>query len=178
MRRDITIFPVPRIGDLNPIIVAVNDAGWTWRAPIDHWCSLHPQRFYEWQKKALSFRDPPKLWTTQVAMQGLELGKDVPQDIEIIDPPIWGKGSSGSSGLLGVQVALAFAKRVILCGIPLDGSGYVDGASGTVPQQFLSFRPAWEKLPPEVKARIRSQSGWTRDLLGAPTRRWILGEEE
>ncbi len=35
------------------------------------------------------------------------------------------------------------------------------------------YREAWTDALPEIAGRARSMSGWTRDLLGAPTADWI-----
>jgi hypothetical protein len=89
---------------------------------------------------------------------------------------VWAFPATGSSSLFGVRVALGLGfDRVICCGVPLDSSGrfYDDprrpavwdwGGGGGRP-----YREAWSAAAAtEFDGRVRSCSGWTRTLLGAP----------
>lgn len=84
----------------------------------------------------------------------------------------------GTSGLYAVQIALEELgfDGVIVAGCPIDA------AAGTLaPEHSLMtdadrvnrYRPEWELAFPHIGARTRSMSGWTRDLLGAPTGDWL-----
>lgn len=90
----------------------------------------------------------------------------LPEWIETWDIPI-----SGSSGLFALRLALhmGFA-RVLLCGIPLDGSGHFydpPGAAG----YFTDQRPYWE--PFRNHPSVRATSGYTRELFGPPEKGFI-----
>ena len=83
----------------------------------------------------------------------------------------------GSSGLYAVQIALEELDfdGVILAGCPIDAS------AGTLcPHSEMNeadkadrFKPWWKRALPQIGARTRSMSGWTRDLLGAPDADWL-----
>jgi len=76
---------------------------------------------------------------------------------------------SGSSALLGVQAALLLGyNRIILCGCPLTGKNEQNGS-------YENFRNGWIPRVREIDGRVRSMSGWTKELLGAPTQEWLDG---
>jgi len=76
---------------------------------------------------------------------------------------------SGSSALLGVQAALRIGyNRIILCGCPLTGKNEQNGS-------YENFRNGWIPRVREIDGRVRSMSGWTKELLGAPTQEWLDG---
>lgn len=93
-----------------------------------------------------------------------------------------GATSAGKAARIGL--ALEF-ERVILCGCPMDGSGYFPGESNGIPQLRACQRigdPAKqtastirryktrmaELAAGEFKGKVYSMSGWTREVLGAP----------
>ncbi len=88
--------------------------------------------------------------------------------------------NQGSSGLFAVRVALALGyERVILAGVPLDDSPRyhdtplrpIDWPAGGASDRAAArekYRAAWRELEPELRGRVSSASGWTRELLGAP----------
>lgn len=76
---------------------------------------------------------------------------------------------SGSSTLLGVQAALRLGyNRIILCGCPLIGKNKESGS-------YENFQSGWIPRVREIDGRVRSMSGWTKGLLGAPTQEWLEG---
>ena len=78
---------------------------------------------------------------------------------------------SGSSSLLGVQAAQRLGyDKIILCGCPLTGKNKDE-------QDYKNFHSGWQKRLKEISACVRSLSGWTRDLLGAPDDQWIMEAE-
>lgn len=93
-----------------------------------------------------------------------------------------GATSAGKAARIGL--AMGF-DRVILCGCPMDGSGYFPGESKGIPQlkacqrigdptkqQASTIRRYKERMAElaagEFKDRVFSMSGWTREVLGAP----------
>jgi hypothetical protein len=80
--------------------------------------------------------------------------------------------NGGSSSMFAVNIATHIFgyDRIILAGVPLDRSGRFygdpqhDGQAG-----YEGFRPAWEAAAARGDlSHVRSLSGWTRELLGAP----------
>lgn len=75
---------------------------------------------------------------------------------------------SGSSGLFAVKVALIDLgyEDVVLCGVPMTATPHFDD---NVPWPEVDlFKLGWEQALPQIDGRVRSMSGWTRELLGAP----------
>lgn len=81
---------------------------------------------------------------------------------------------SGSSGLFAAQVALSEmgARGVVLCGVPLDSdrAHFFNRDPWTDAEVF---RRGFEAARPVIRETVRSMSGWTRDLLGAPDAQWL-----
>lgn len=87
----------------------------------------------------------------------------------------------GTSGLFAVQVAiktLGFA-GVIVAGVPID---HVAGTTYKLEPRYAGkwangyedrYRSGWRLALPHIKDRVRSMSGWTKELLGAPSKQWI-----
>lgn len=86
---------------------------------------------------------------------------------DMVDMIIPFEAPSGSSALLGVLAAIKMGyQKIIVCGCPLIGcndKGY----------DYANFRKGWEAKLNEIQAFTRSMTGWTREILGAPTREWI-----
>ena len=79
---------------------------------------------------------------------------------------------SGSSSLLGALAAITLGyDRIVLCGCPLAGNA-PEG------NPYEAFRPGWSAEFRAVRDRVRSMSGWTRELLGAPTAGWLAPRPE
>lgn len=144
------------------LTVAVNNAGCHLPCPVDHWATLHPQEMVSRALKRWRAGHPPAgtYWTAPQAY-------GVTHATEFRELSGW---SGGSSGLFGLGVALQYAGGAILCGIPMDGRPHFDRVSGW--EDSDSYWPAWLALPDDVRRRVRSMSGRTRDLFGAPSRRW------
>jgi hypothetical protein len=88
-------------------------------------------------------------------------GRDLVDLIIPCEPP------TGSSALLGVLAGIRMGyEKIIVCGCPLIGSN--DKA-----YDYAKFQPGWTAKLNEIKGVTRSMSGWTRELLGAPTKEWL-----
>jgi len=83
---------------------------------------------------------------------------------------VWPEFKAGDSSLLAARVALALGcPRVILAGVPLDGSGRFHDDPSQPPFDYAGlYRPVWEAARAELVGRVVSMSGFTRELLGAP----------
>ncbi len=74
-------------------------------------------------------------------------------------------GYSGSSSLLGVKIGFKLGyQKMILCGCPLDA------------EQYRKFQTGWLFVRDLIADRVRSMSGWTRELLGSPTEEWLQSD--
>lgn len=75
---------------------------------------------------------------------------------------------NGTSVLYAVRIALAHgAERVAVAGAPLDEGPHFDH-DGTLRPHLTQYRLSWSRYTDELGGRVRSLSGWTRDLLGHP----------
>jgi hypothetical protein len=152
------------------IIVAVKDIGITW-PNVDYWATFHPERLPKelGERRKAGLPDPKEIWTHQINRPKGQAALGVPIKILRI--------RGGSSGLLGTEGALAVADRIVLCGIPLDPGQvhYKRPRRGGWPPAKM-YRLAWNEVYPKLKDRVRSMSGWTKELLGAPTVEWLNGE--
>lgn len=151
------------------LIIACNHAGRDEPGRVDHWASMHPPLFRLWcAQRTQAGRAPAgQLWGARHRAQDL---LDLPQPLRQIDA--WG----GSSGMLCVTVAFELgAERIVLAGVPLrKGEAHYDD-----PRPWWEARdywPAWERERDRLSGRVRSLSGWTRDLLGWPDREWLSGD--
>jgi hypothetical protein len=148
------------------VLVAVNQIAAKWNGPVDHWATFHPEKLQQWKNQRHAAGLPPagEYWTATRRV--------IPNRMEINRVPNWG----GSSGLLAARVALELgATHVVLCGIPLD---YAQGHFNTpaIPwREGGSYRRGWVEHALEL-TRVKSSSGWTRELLGAPTAEWLAEE--
>lgn len=142
------------------LVVACNRAGVDWPGRLDAWCSLHPE-------KLLSVWAPARITDEYETWSDPNRGERgaAPTDHHLDN---WG----GSSGLFAVQVALEVgADRVVACGMPMDRRAHYHGTAAWT--EYENFRAAWERKADELEPHVKSMSGWTRELLGTPTRAWI-----
>lgn len=148
-------------------LVAVNHVARDWPYELPHWASFHCELFPRWVKEREALGYPPagSLWT------GDHRGQ--PPGVVLKRAPNWG----GSSGLLAVGVAIKLgASRVVCVGIPLDyEQGHYDKPDVKW-RDGSHYRHGWTAHQPEMGDRVRSMSGWTRKLLGAPDAEWLAGQ--
>jgi len=146
------------------VVVAVNAAAFEVR-PTE-WASLHPELF--WRD-----RGGPG-WVARYARRGRGL------------PRLWGPAykptqgvralrsyGRGSSGYFGVEVALALgASRIVLAGIPLTRTAHFDDDR---PWDAAHAHARFWRARRCRLADVRSPSGVTKQILGAPSPEWWLG---
>ncbi len=76
---------------------------------------------------------------------------------------------TGSSSLLGTLAGLKMGyRKIILCGCPLQGANDQN-------HSYEIYRDGWRAQYDKIRDYVRSMSGWTRELLGAPTEEWLNG---
>jgi hypothetical protein len=147
------------------LVIGCNHAARDEPGRIDHWATMHPDLF--------------KLWVPGREAQGLapagaywHARHRIPWDgIESRPIESWG----GSSGLLCVAVAYELGcERIVIAGVPMHkhAQHYDIEKDWNEARQYW---PAWERWEPRMRGRVKSMSGWTRNLLGEPTQEWIDG---
>ena len=150
-------------------VMAVNDVGMYFDKPLNHWVSMHASYLVQWAslRKGHSMMGHECLTHTREASPGIRAHWD-------IQPYGW------TSGTFAMQVAVALGyDRIVLCGIPQDGTGrffdppWMPGGEHNDGNSKKAFRNIIEYCP-EMKARIRSMSGWTKEVFGGPA--WITNE--
>jgi hypothetical protein len=148
------------------LVVAVNKAAVHWQGPVDHMATMHPELLPSWltERAKLGLPRPRHFWCPKNRPRPRIDG------VEIREVDSWG----GSSGLLATTVALCElgASHVVLCGIPLlpNAAHFHDRRKWTDARRYHA---AWERKLPVLRERVRSTSGWTMGLLGAPTAEWL-----
>lgn len=82
----------------------------------------------------------------------------------------------GSSGLFMVKIALEQGfTHVILCGVPMTVEG--DHIIRHKPWNSAGgFVRGWQRHIREIRANVRSMSGWTQEQLGAPDYIWLVSK--
>jgi hypothetical protein len=150
------------------LVVAANDIGCVWPRRLDHWCSLHANKLDGWtrEREKLGHPDGYVTWAKK--------GKK-PRGV---DRGVAHRYGGGSSGLLAVSVALeAGAHRIVCCGVPMTRDGYfsesVEHPQGKTFSSADSHWRKWRLHSAELARHVRSMSGRTRELLGAPDPEWL-----
>lgn len=146
-------------------IVAVNDVGTRLPGAINYWVTLHQDKMGAWRAERERRGFSPALRHVSHEMR--------PGIDETLDYRWPGMTGSGSSGLFGVKVAMDHgAGRVVLAGVPMqpERAHFFNGSAW---RDCGSFLDGWHNALPFIKDRVRSMSGWTKELLGAPTPAWL-----
>lgn len=159
-------------------VLCVNDVGTVYEDPIQYWCTLHPEKFHKWQslRAENGFNTDYQAWSYE-PNSPLETREVKPRIDKWTDYRYPGTDGSGSSGLFAVKVAQEQGfNRIVLAGVPMKGTEahFFDDKPWSERDQFLV---AWEIAKPFLRDTVRSMSGWTRKLLGAPTPQWLAGEQ-
>jgi hypothetical protein len=84
---------------------------------------------------------------------------------------VWPISNVGTSSMFGARVGLALGyEQIILCGVPIDGTGHFFEAP--FHKQLVDFKESalrfWQDALSEFKGKVFSMSGNTRELLGEP----------
>ena len=148
-----------RLGVNPDAIIAVNYAGVVFPGRLDHWVTLHPANFRIWE--------PARLGPHGYIRWGPTEHPNVDRVM-----PYTGPGSSGLfATLLGLdELGL---DRIALAGMPMDAQGNVDGRARWPDKEVGLHREGWARALDRIDGRVLSMSGWTRELLGAPTAAWM-----
>jgi len=140
--------------------MAVNDIGAHYKGTLRHWCSLHPEYFPGWLKYREGHNYQGHVFTHSVKkVDGVQVAWHM--------LPTRG----GSSGLFATIIACLLGyERIVLAGIPMDGQGhYFDDPAEDYSQFGRPDMIEWAWAKENVfQGRVKSMSGKTRALLGAP----------
>lgn len=155
------------------LIYCVKLAGVHWPGPFDWWVGLHPEWMtgYMQQRAALGH---PRGFRTATCLEK-ELDPRKKDDTFEPDRRVsyrWpGMKSSASSGIFAAKVALEDCEKVILAGVPMTPTKHF--SRGRVWVELNAFNAGLQGAIPHMKGRVRSMSGKTKELLGAPDAEWL-----
>jgi len=145
------------------LVIACNHAGRDERGRVDHWVTMHPDIRTRWIGERVEAGLPPagQLWHPR--HRG-----NYPDSTQI-------ESWAGSSGMLCIAVAYELrCSHIVLCGVPMEKQhGHYDDPRPW--HECRQYHQVWERRRPRIQSRVRSMSGWTRELLGAPTKEWLNG---
>lgn len=155
---------LPLLVGCEVVRIGINDVGAV-VPELDHWVTVHPEKLGPWgdARRANGYPSDYVRWS----FSGLDKGQ--------VDRVLEG-WIHGSSGLYAVHVALHGLEvdGAVLLGVPMDATpNAFRNERGWA--HFERYRTEWEAVAAEIRPAVRSASGWTRDLLGSPTRDWLVG---
>lgn len=164
-------------------VIAINDMIMHYKGILSHAVSLHPEEPPLWRQLR---------WTNACASGGhiYTHSHRLPENNDNLPPYefktrhaldfLWEieGGRGGSSGLFACMVGLALGyERIILAGIPIDGTGHFFDPPDKKVNQFLGQNITWEWENARDKyfqGRVKSMSGRTMEWLGYPPAEWGL----
>jgi hypothetical protein len=138
--------------------VGCNDAG-VYAPRMLHWVSMHKE-FFEPAVALRRYHYPDEPFITHAWKK----------NARAVDYVWFSDIVPDTSGCFGVMMALMFGfSPVIMCGIPLDDSGrfhapHTESRVGA----YVTTNDTWAWLKREHGRKIRSMSGRSRELFGAP----------
>lgn len=156
--------------------MAINDIGQYWHHELTHWVTYHPGFMPGWIRfrREHGYGNGNHVHTHSVATP--EHRNRYPAIETWWDFEGFG---GGTSGLLACAIALALGfSRLILCGVPMDGSGHFFDPPWVNCTEFATDpeREVWTQTRDRwFHDRVRSMSGNTGKWLGAPTEEWLNG---
>lgn len=169
-------------------IYCVKQIGIYYPEPFNVWATLHPEAMddYEAQRDKFNFPKgyqivaPPK---HELSASHKDKGNIARRVSYLISPQ---SNASASSGIYGAQVALKDGfDRIVLAGVPMSPekghfmpqSKSVSGQTrGTTWTGHAAFVVGMNEILPRMMGKVRSMSGYTQKVLGAPTKEWLDGK--
>lgn len=158
------------------LVIAANDVGAHWPRELHHWVSLHPEKFERWRALRDAHGFAPltdTYWASEA--RGRRFLLDPVTTRRLVPWP------GGSSGMFAVQVARELGcTRIVLCGIPLTATPHFSETHERFHAQWVAANGhwrAWTRYVDRMRGHVRSMSGRTAELLGTPTRTWLVGED-
>lgn len=151
------------------VTLAVNHIGRDFSGPLDCFCSTHSENLRGWidERATKGFPTPAEIWMNDTRKVPPELQNFIVRRTSNI---------GGSSSHLAIMAAVdKGCDRIVVCGVPLDASPHYNDPAPW--HQYAIFQQTWLRDKAFLKQYVRSMSGWSRDLLGAPTLEWLQGRE-
>lgn len=149
---------------------AVNEAGRDYKGRLFLWATLHPEKLEHQKPYWAAHRAKKGRNTDYWVAAHKERGRT---RIDVVKNEVW----SGSSGLYLCQIAaLEFGfYRIVCCGIPMTEEGHYFDNDPWRPA--TRYQRGWREAiqDRQLNGKIRSMSGWTRQVLGAPDTQWLAG---
>lgn len=154
-------------------VVACNDAGVVWPEKLDAWVSLHPRYFQtkRWRQDRVINGYPEALrHFGHLEAEKIRRGEGPTCDVEFVDYLFPGQEKSGSSGLFAAKVALIDLgfDNVVFCGVPMTKTPHFWDNTKVDWRAAEGFARQWLTVPIEYRSRMKSMSGWTKEILGEP----------
>ncbi len=153
-------------------VVACNDAI-GWYRDLIAGVTLHPEYLERWLdiRKQKSWQNP--------ALYAHKVYHRKPLDEVILtDYNFPGQTESMTSGVMAAKVALIDLgfDRVVFCGVPMTNTPhFVHRPNAPTWDIADHYFERWYMIPKYYKDRMRSMSGRTRELLGAPDKEFLYG---
>lgn len=167
-------------------IYCVKQIGVYYPEKFDVWVTLHPEVMddYEAERHAKGLPNgyeivaPPKHELSASHVGKGNITRRVPYRWPGVD-----SNASASSGIYGAKVALHDGfDRIVLAGIPMTPEGghfkpesknTFGAIRGKVWSQHSAFVCGLNESIPRLKGKVKSMSGYTRQMLGTPTSEWL-----
>jgi hypothetical protein len=138
---------------------AVKDQMYLWPLRVDYGVTLHPERTagYLKRRKEKGLNNNFPVYAHRASPNTTHTTSD------------W----QGSSGLFAIKVSrIENISAVVLVGVPMTASaGHITRKKEWVPAS--QYRRGWLKHQSEIADTVRSMSGWTREIFGAPDKDWL-----
>lgn len=145
----------------------------------DHAVSFHSDLFAKWARTRRERGYPPVgcYWGATYKGKDMYLGHPAPGPLRRVAQV------GGSSGFMAVQVAVdeLRCERVVLAGVPMDAAAShmpftlcSSETSGAPWAEADHYWETWVERMDWLRGYVRSVSGRTRDVLGAPTQEWLV----
>lgn len=147
-------------------VMCVNIAGLFVPHPVQHLFSWHADRIA-----------PIKEWRSKEMPDDKSVVHSVGPDARGRIDYVWNfSGGTSTSGITAIELAYLLGyRRIMLCGVPMDDSGYF-----YQPKKNPSLYDKWRKrelrdVANKMNWCIKSFSGYTKELYGEPPDEWRLG---
>lgn len=167
-------------------IYCVKENGIDWPGEFRTWVTLHPEWMVKYVAERAKLGLPPCTdYVCPIPKEMGTAGREALKEGKIPFRQIsygyaLGDPSPGSGGF-AVKVALGDGfERAICCGMPMQARGghyrrkgneWRDTRGGV--SDPASFHRGWNVYKGHFAGRVRSMSGWTAELLGEPTKKWL-----
>ena len=157
-------------------VLACNTVGISWPGELDAWVSLHAPELGLWSaQRELRGLPPAKRLVGPISAEGATHGPAL-RLTGYFESKLPGQTYSGSSSLFAVKVGLDMGfDRMVLAGCPMDDDASHIRDTSKPWKGAAAHRRGWLQVLPQLQGRVRSLSGWTRTMLGAPDAAWIEG---